>query len=85
MEMDVWGKSDLSGVVVNTDGENKSYSAGGIWTPVPAEKPLSGQASWETLVFTVPVKAMAPSKRAQRIGLGGGDSQIWLAQVRVSQ
>jgi hypothetical protein len=26
---------------------------------------------------------MAPGKRTQTIGLGGGDSQIWLAHIRV--
>ncbi|OGV65485.1 MAG: hypothetical protein A3K19_10380 [Lentisphaerae bacterium RIFOXYB12_FULL_65_16] len=81
--MDVWGESALDGIVVNTDGERRSYAQGGIWTPVKPEVPLSGQARWETLVFRIPPAAMAPGKRTQTIGLGGGDSQIWVAHIRV--
>lgn len=85
LEMDVWGTSELAQVVVNTDGEQKSYAQGGIWTPVRPRDPLSGQEQWDTLVFIIPPEAMAPGKRVQVVGMGGGDSQIWVAHVRVSQ
>jgi hypothetical protein len=83
LEMDVWGKSQLGSIVVNTGGQGKSYSAGGVWKPVQAEEPLSGEEQWDTLVFTIPPELMAAGKKAQTIGFGGGDSQVWIAEVRV--
>jgi len=44
---------------------------------------LSGQEEWQTLRYTIPVAALAPGRTGQRLGLGGGDSQIWLAAIRV--
>ncbi len=85
IEMDVWGKSELASIVVNTDGENKSYAQGGIWTPVRPQQPLSGKEQWDTLVFHAPPEALAPGKPFQRIGMGGGDSQIWISAVRVGE
>jgi hypothetical protein len=83
VEIDTWGTSTLGQVVVNTGGLGKGYSAGGIWTPVRPEEPLSGEEKWDTLVFIVPPEAMAPGKKVQTIGFGGSDSQVWMANIRV--
>ncbi|NOY80179.1 MAG: DUF4838 domain-containing protein [Kiritimatiellaeota bacterium] len=82
--MDVWGESDLQTIVINTGGQGKGYADGGIWKPVEPVQPLSGKPGWETLTFVVPPSLFAPGKKTQRIGLGGGDSQIWIANVRVT-
>lgn len=83
LEIDTWGASALSSIVVNTGGQGKGYADGGIWTPVRPEKPLSGEEKWETLVFIITPEVMAPGKKVQTIGFGGADSQIWMANVRV--
>ncbi len=82
--MDVWGESDLQTLVINTGGQGRSYAAGGIWNPVKPVRPLSGKPRWETLTFVIPPNLLAPGRKTQRIGLGGGDSQIWIAHVRVT-
>ena len=83
LEIDAWGKSQLSSVVVNTGGQGKGYSDGGIWEPVRAEKPLSGEEEWQTLVFIIPTEVLAPEKKVQTVGFGGADSQVWIAEVRL--
>lgn len=80
--MDVWGESALESIVVNTDGLNRGYAAGGVWTRVEPETALSGKPQWDTLVFRIPPTAMAPGRASQRLGLGGGDSQIWISRIR---
>jgi len=82
--MDVWGESDLNAIVVNTGGLGRSYANGGIWKPVPPAQPLSGRKQWEKVVFVIPPEVMAKGKKVQTIGMGGGDSQIWIAKVRVT-
>ena len=47
------------------------------------EEPLSGEEKWDTLVFIIPPEAMAPGRKVQTIGFGGGDSQVWMANIRV--
>lgn len=83
IEMDVWGQSQLESIVINSDGTGKGYNQGGVWTPVAADHKLSGEAKWETLSFRIGPELLAQGRRTQRLGLGGGDSQIWLARVRV--
>lgn len=83
--VDVWGESQLESVVINTGGQGKSYADGGIWTPVPPDQAVSGKPEWQTLVFTIPVEALAKGRSSQRLGLGGADSQIWIARVKVEQ
>ena len=85
LEMDVWGKSDLQKIVVNTGGERKSYADGGIWKPVSPRTALSGKEQWDTLVFDIPVELLAPGKPVQAIGFGGSDSQVWVAEIRCEQ
>ncbi len=83
IEMDAWGESQLESIVINSDGTGKGYNQGGVWNPVAADHKLSGEAKWETLSFRIRPELLAQGRRTQRLGLGGGDSQIWLARVRV--
>jgi len=83
IEMDVWGQSQLEGIVINTDGTGKGYSQGGVWNPVAADQKLSGEARWETVTFRIGPELLAGGKRTQRLGLGGGDSQIWVGRIQV--
>jgi hypothetical protein len=81
--IDVWGESALESIVINSDGTNRATAAGGVWTPVRPETPLSGRPQWDTLVFRIPPEALARERPAQRLGFGGGDSQIWISRIRV--
>ncbi len=83
LSLEVWGQSDLAGIVINTGGRGKSIAAGGIWHRIAPEHPLSGKPGWETLRFVISPEWFAPGRKSQRVGLGGGDSQIWIARVRV--
>jgi hypothetical protein len=75
LEIDVWGTSSLSSIVVNTkDGE---------WNRVPPKGKLSKKEQWDTLVFHIPARLLNPERKVQRVGFGGGDSQVWIAEVRV--
>ena len=85
LEMDVWGTSEFDQIVINTGGQRKGYSEGGIWTPVKPKQPLSGSEQWDTLVFDIAPELLAPALKVQAIGLGGGDSQIWVSAVRFEQ
>lgn len=75
IEIDVWGKSRLRGIVINTKD--------GVWKAVQPKGKLSGQAKWETLVYSIPPKRLAKDKSVQTIGFGGGDSQVWISEIRV--
>lgn len=81
IELDVWGESDLETIVVNTGGQGRSYVAGGIWNPVKPVQPLSGKPGWERLVFLVPTELLPQGRKAVLVGMGGADSQIWLAHA----
>jgi len=83
MEMDVWGKSELQSLLINTGGLGRSFSEGGVWESVKPQAPLSGKEQWDTLVFVIPPKLIAQGKPIQRFGLGGSDSQIWISGIRV--
>ncbi len=83
LKMCVWGESDLSSIVVNTGGEGRSYAAGGIWTPVSPRVPLRKKPSWQWLEFTVPAALLPKAKEVVRVGMGGGDTQIWVSEVQV--
>lgn len=77
IQIDVWGESPLRSVVVNSEPE--------VWNRVAPEQRLSGKPQWETLVFRIPAELMDASRAGQKIGFGGGDSQNWIAEIRVSQ
>jgi len=77
VEIDVWGTSSLSSIVVNT--------APGVWTPVQPNARLSRKEQWDTLVYEIPPSAMAADRTSQKIGFGGSDSQVWIAEIRVRE
>jgi len=77
VEMDVWGESKLSGIVIN--------SKQGVWNRVRPEKRLSGKPQWETVVFHIPADLLNADRVGQTIGFGGADSQVWIAQIRFRQ
>jgi hypothetical protein len=77
VEIDVWGTSNLSSIVVNTSP--------GVWTRVAPESRLSREERWDTLVYNIPAAAMDPNRKSQKIGFGGGDSQVWIATIGVRQ
>lgn len=81
IELDAWGESQLTSIVVNTGGQGRSYAAGGVWTPVEPERALSGKPGWEHLVFAVPAELLPKGHKTVLVGMGGGDSQIWLAHA----
>ncbi|HPM79860.1 MAG TPA: DUF4838 domain-containing protein [Candidatus Anammoximicrobium sp.] len=75
VEMEVWGESQLSGLVINTRA--------GEWNSIRPERPLSKKPQWDTLIFRIPPELMNPERRGQRLGFGGADSQVWVAAIRV--
>jgi hypothetical protein len=77
VEIDVWGTSSLSSIVVNTSP--------GVWTRVASKTRLSRKEQWDTLVYNIPPSAMDPDRKSQKIGFGGGDSQIWIAAIRARE
>lgn len=80
----VWGKSQAFTPVICSAGQGAGTSAGGKWTPLGlVEGKLSGQEQWDTLVYRVKPDQFDKSRRLQVIGLGGGDSQIWIAEARI--
>jgi hypothetical protein len=77
VEIDVWGTSRLNAIVVNTGP--------GVWTPVQPDDRLSRNEQWDTLVYKIPPRAMDPDRKTQKIGFGGSDSQVWIAEIRVRE
>ncbi|NUQ61286.1 MAG: DUF4838 domain-containing protein [Pirellulales bacterium] len=77
VEIDVWGESELSSIVVNTKADQ--------WTRIRPQTRLSGKPHWETLVYRIPAESLDPGREVQRVGFGGGDSQIWIAAIRHRQ
>jgi hypothetical protein len=81
--LDVWGESALDEIVVNTGGKGRGYANGGIWKPVKPAVPLSGKPEWQRLVFDIPAELLPKGQKAVLVGMGGADSQIWLAKATV--
>jgi len=77
VELDVWGESDLTAIHIET--------AMGRWTRVAPEQPLSRLPEWDTLRFRIPPDFLAADQASQHIGFGGGDSQVWVAAIRVGE
>jgi len=77
VEIDVWGPSALKAIAIN--------SKPGVWHRVVPERRLSGKPQWDTLVFRIPAKLLNPARVGQRIGFGGADSQVWIANIRYHQ
>jgi len=85
LTLTVWGESALSSLVICTKGQGAGRSSGGVWNPVAPEPPLSGRPQWEELVFLLPPELFEPDIHRQIVGFGGGDSQVWVAAVKVEQ
>lgn len=75
IEMDVWGESKLTSIVINTRED--------VWMPIRPQQPLSRKPQWDTLRFRIPPEALDKEHAVQRLGFGGGDSQVWVAAIRV--
>jgi len=73
----VWGKSQFGGLTMNNPQTGK-------WATLRAVK-MSGEEKWEELAFTVPPTRYDRDALLQEVGFGGGDNQVWLAEVRVEQ
>ena len=83
--MEVWGESDFSGIVICSKGKGKGTSSGGVWTPLSPEGAVSKKPEWCTIRFTVPPKMLDPDTKRQRFGFGGGDSQVWVASIKIEE
>lgn len=83
MTVVAWGKSDGFTPVICTEGGGKGTAAGGVWTKLTLiEGRLSGEEQWDTLVFRAEPEQFDPEIAGAKLGFGGGDSQIWVADVR---
>ncbi|MBM4048535.1 MAG: DUF4838 domain-containing protein, partial [Planctomycetes bacterium] len=83
IRMLVWGKSEFSSLVICSEGRGKGLAAGGKWTPLKPDKPLSGQEQWDEMVFAVAPDKFEKGRQRQIVGFGGGDSQVWVAEATV--
>ena len=77
VEMDVWGESSFSSVVIN--------SAPDVWNRVRPEKRLVRKPEWQTMVFRIEPDLYHPNRVGQKIGFGGADNQAWIAEIRFHQ
>lgn len=77
VEMDVWGESQLNSISIQTQEK--------VWTPVRPQQRLSRKPQWDRLQFVIRPDIQDPGRTAQHLGFGGGDSQIWVAAIRVQE
>lgn len=83
LELTVWGKSSSFQPVICSSGGGKGTADGGVWTPLPLlEGELSGEEQWDVLRYQVTPEMFDPEIHGARMGLGGGDSNIWIAEAR---
>ncbi|MBM4085334.1 MAG: hypothetical protein FJ272_11135 [Planctomycetes bacterium] len=80
LHLSVWGKSDPLNLIICAEGQGKGRSEGGKWTPVEAQGMLSGQEQWDHLVYRLTPELYDRAGPRQTVGLGGGDSQIWISE-----
>ena len=83
--MEVWGESDFSGLVICSEGKGKAKSQGGVWTPLRPEGQVSKTPEWCTIRFPVAPKLLDKTTKRQRFGFGGGDSQVWVASIKIEE
>lgn len=76
----VWGKSDPVNLIICTEGQGKGFDAGGKWARVEPQGSILGQEQWDELVFRLTPELLDRSSRRQIVGVGSGDSQIWVAE-----
>jgi hypothetical protein len=81
--MEVWGESQPFSLVICSSGHGKGTTDGGVWKPLKREGELSGKPEWCTLRFRVTPDLFDPETRRQVFGFGGGDSQIWVADIKI--
>ncbi len=82
LELTVWGTSSSFGPVICTGGGGVGTASGGVWTPLPLiEGALSGEEQWDVLRYRVKPEMFDPEIVGARLGFGGGDSQIWIADA----
>jgi hypothetical protein len=81
----VWGKSDPPNLVICTEGQGKGYSQGGKWTRVAPRGGISGEDRWDHLTFRLTPDLYDRAGRQQTVGLGGGDSQIWISECWIEE
>lgn len=83
LTVEAWGRSESFVPVIATEGGGKGTSAGGVWTQLEVvEGRLSGEEQWDTLVFRAASEQFDPEIEGAKLGFGGGDSQIWISDVR---
>lgn len=80
--MEVWGKSQFSRLLICSKGKGKGTASGGVWQALAQEGQVSGKPEWCTITFTVPPEMLDKQTRKQRFGFGGGDSQVWVSDIR---
>ncbi|MBT7166842.1 MAG: hypothetical protein HN904_28930, partial [Victivallales bacterium] len=85
LELDIWGESSQCQIVVNTGGQGRGYADGGVWKPLMPTARLSGKPEWQRFVYEIAAELLPKGQKAVLIGLGGGDSQIWLSRAAVSE
>ncbi|MBM4047786.1 MAG: hypothetical protein FJ279_22000 [Planctomycetes bacterium] len=82
----VWGTSDPPNLIICTEGQGKGYASGGKWTRVnPRQGKLSGKRQWDELVYRLRPELYDREGRRQNLQVGGGDSQIWLAECWIER
>jgi hypothetical protein len=57
----------------------------GVWNRVSPEERLARGPNWQTMVFRIGPELLDPDRVGQKIGFGGADSQIWIAEIRFHQ
>jgi hypothetical protein len=80
--LDMWGQSQFSSLLICSQGLAKGSGQGGVWKPLPMRGRLTGKPEWCTLTFSVPPALLDRQTHRQTFGFGGGDSQVWVAEIR---
>ncbi len=83
LTVDVWGKSKGFTPVICAEGGGKGTASGGIWPDLErVSGEFSGREQWDTLVFRAEPEQFDPEIEGAKLGFGGGDSQIWISDVK---
>ncbi len=82
----VWGKSTPFAPIICVEGRGKGFAEGGKWQRLElVHGKLSGREQWDTLVFRIRPEMLDKETMLQVVGLGGGDSQIWIAESKIEK
>jgi hypothetical protein len=85
LHLSVWGKSDPLNLIICTEGQGKGYDQGGKWARVAPRGKLSGKEQWDELVYRLTPELYDRASPRQIVGLGGGDSQVWISECWLEQ